>query len=200
MEDLVRAASACRACELWEDTGGTVFGEGDPSSPMVLVGEQPGDQEDRRHRPFVGPAGRLLDQALAGVGVPRERVWITNSVKHFRHREDPTTKRRLHVTPDLVHVNACRPWLAAELNLIRPLVVVVLGATAAKALLPPDYRVTRDRGRVLPGPAGSGAVIVGTIHPSALLRGPEEERESGLAALVRDLQVAVDEVRRRRAG
>jgi len=197
---LAEAAASCRGCDLWQDTTGTVFGEGDPASPMVLVGEQPGDQEDRRGRPFVGPAGRVLDRALAGVGVPRERVWITNTVKHFKHRTDERTGRRLHVTPDPADVGACRPWVAAELNVIRPLVVVTLGATAAKALLPPSYRVTRDRGKVLEGPPGSGAVIVGTIHPSAILRGPQEEQEQALAGLVADLRVAVEEVRRRRSG
>jgi uracil-DNA glycosylase family protein len=199
LPELAAAVQQCRGCELHEGATQAVFGEGDPTSPMVLVGEQPGDVEDRQGRPFVGPAGRILDRALERVGVPRERVWITNAVKHFRFRQEPGKPRRLHVTPDLPHLTACRPWLTAELDRIRPLVVVALGATAAKALLPPSWRVTRDRGQVLPGPPGSGAVIVGTTHPSAILRTPDEQREEAFEALVADLQVAVDEVRRRRA-
>ncbi len=189
--ELAQAARACRGCELWEGTTGTVFGEGNITSKLVLVGEQPGDVEDRRGRPFVGPAGRVLDRALDEVGLVREQVYITNAVKHFRFERAGDGKRRIHKTPEVVHITACRPWLAAELNAIRPAVITVLGATAAKALLPSDYRVTRDRGRVYEGPSGSGAKLVGTIHPSAILRTPDAERDAAYAAFVADLHVAV---------
>ena len=188
---LAQAALACHGCELWDGPTQTVFGEGNVGARMVLVGEQPGDVEDRRGRPFVGPAGRVLDRALEEAGVVREQVYITNAVKHFRFELGQDGKRRIHKTPEAVHITACRPWLAAELNAIRPSVITVLGATAARALLPPEYRVTRDRGRVFDGPAGSGSRLVGTIHPSAILRTPAEERDDAYAAFVRDLKVAV---------
>jgi DNA polymerase len=188
---LAAAAAACKGCELaeLEDTR-AVFGEGPPDARMALVGEQPGDVEDRRGRPFVGPAGRLLDRALAEAGLDRERLYVTNAVKHFRYRGGGAGSRRIHQTPDASHIRACRPWLAAELNLVRPAVVVVLGATAGQALVGPSFRVTAMRGRPLPGPPGSHAQLVATLHPSAILRTDPATREEAFAGLVADLRVA----------
>jgi len=189
------AARDCRACELWEPATQTVFGVGPETARVVFVGEQPGDQEDQRGEPFVGPAGRLLDRALGDAGIDRADTYVTNAVKHFRFR--PTPKRRLHQTPDAVHVRACRPWLDAELELLTPDVVVCLGAVAAKALIAPSFRITKDRGRLLPRPttldeeAGVGqSWLLATMHPSAILRTPDEERQEAYAALVADLRVA----------
>lgn len=189
------AARDCRACELWEPATQTVFGVGPETARVVFVGEQPGDQEDRRGEPFVGPAGRLLDRALGDAGIDRADTYVTNAVKHFRFR--PTPKRRLHQTPDAVHVRACRPWLDAELELLTPDVVVCLGAVAAKALIAPSFRITKDRGRLLPRPttldeeaAVGQSWLLATMHPSAILRTPDEERQEAYAALVADLRVA----------
>jgi uracil-DNA glycosylase family protein len=187
---LAQAALGCQGCELFGPATQTVFGEGNVDADVVFVGEQPGDVEDRRGRPFVGPAGVLFDRALADAGIERAGVYITNAVKHFRFEPSERGQRRIHKTPEAAHVNACRPWLAAELNRIRPRVVVILGATAAKALLPPAYRVTRDRGQVMDGPPGSGARFVGTVHPSSVLRTPDAARDGAFAALVADLKVA----------
>jgi DNA polymerase len=196
---LATAALGCQGCELYAGATQTVFGEGNLAAHVVLVGEQPGDVEDRRGRPFVGPAGRLLDRALEEAGIEREGCYVTNAVKHFRFTTAGGGQRRIHQTPEAAHVAACRPWLAAELNRIRPKVVVLLGATAAKALLPPAYRVTRDRGQVFDGPQGSGAKLVGTVHPSAVLRTPDEERDAAFAALVADLRVVAELSRQRTA-
>ena len=189
------AARDCRACELWEPATQTVFGVGPETARVVFVGEQPGDQEDQRGEPFVGPAGRLLDRALGDAGIARADTYVTNAVKHFRFR--PTPKRRLHQTPDAVHVRACRPWLDAELELLTPDVVVCLGAVAARALIAPSFRITKDRGRLLPRPttldeeAGVGqSWLLATMHPSAILRTPDEERQEAYIALVADLRVA----------
>ncbi len=190
LADLATAAAACRGCDLADapDTR-TVFGEGRPDARCVLVGEQPGDIEDRRGRPFVGPAGTLLDRALTEAGFDREQLYVTNAVKHFRYRRGDGP-RRIHQTPDARHVSACRPWLTAELNRIRPGVVVLLGATAGQALLGPQFRVTRMRGRLLPGPAGSNAQLLATLHPSAVLRADPASREQVYAGFVADLRVA----------
>src|SRR3954465_3562846 len=142
------AAAGCRACELWEPATQTVFGEGPETARIVFVGEQPGDQEDRKGEPFVGPAGRLLDKALGDAGIDRRDAYITNAVKHFRFQ--PTPKRRIHQTPGPEHLRACRPWLEAEFAVLTPEVVVCLGATAAKALIAPSFRITKDRGRLMP--------------------------------------------------
>ncbi len=189
------AARDCRACELWEPATQTVFGVGPETARVVFVGEQPGDQEDQRGEPFVGPAGRLLDRALGDAGIDRADTYVTNAVKHFRFR--PTPKRRLHQTPDAVHVRACRPWLDAELELLTPDVVVCLGAVAAKALIASSFRITKDRGRLLPRPttldeeaAVGQSWLLATMHPSAILRTPDEERQEAYAALVADLRVA----------
>src|SRR3954466_2573958 len=148
LDGLRSAAAGCRACELWEPATQTVFGEGPETARIVFVGEQPGDQEDRKGEPFVGPAGRLLDKALNDAGIDRRDAYITNAVKHFYFK--PTPKRRLHQTPRPEHLRACRPWLEAEFEVLKPEVVVALGATAAKALIAPSFRITQDRGKLMP--------------------------------------------------
>ncbi|WP_055587950.1 UdgX family uracil-DNA binding protein [Peterkaempfera griseoplana] len=193
--DLARlrsAAAGCRGCPLHLQATQTVFGAGEPSSAMVLVGEQPGDVEDRRGRPFVGPAGKVLDRALAEAGIDPGEVYVTNAVKHFKFVLQERGKRRMHEAPSRREVTACRPWLVAELRLVSPRVVVALGATAAKALLGPSFRVTREHGVVLPLPPLDGVdpevEVVATTHPSAVLRA--DDRESVYAGMVADLRVA----------
>jgi len=194
-----RAAARCQGCPLFEDASGTVFGAGEPAARIMFVGEQPGDQEDRAGEPFVGPAGRLLRTALGEVGIAEEHAYFTNAVKHFKFEPAGRGKRRIHKPPSLREMRACRPWLSAELRLVRPEVVVALGATAGKALLGPSFRVTKDRGAALPlPPEDQGAtdhrtghpsgLIVATVHPSAVLR--SREREAVYAGLVSDLRVA----------
>jgi DNA polymerase len=209
LDGLRAAASGCRACELWENATQTVFGEGPETARIVFVGEQPGDQEDRKGEPFVGPAGRLLDKALTDAGIDRRDAYITNAVKHFYFK--PTPKRRIHQTPRPEHLRACRPWLEAEFAVLKPEVVVCLGATAAKALISPSFRITKDRGQLFPwtppgveqAEAGAdyadadeddeGAPaqtwMLATTHPSAVLRTPDEERAAAYDALVADLRV-----------
>ncbi len=198
LDGLRAAARECRACPLWEPATQTVFGAGPADARVVLVGEQPGDVEDRRGEPFVGPAGKLLDKALADAGIDRSLAYVTNAVKHFRFT--PTPKRRLHQTPGPEHIAACRPWLSAELSLISPELVVVLGATAARALLGASFRITRQRGQLMPfdGP-GDGedagvhaAWILATTHPSAVLRVPGDQRAAAYDALVADLRVGAE--------
>jgi DNA polymerase len=183
---LRRAASACRGCDLWHDATQTVFGEGRAAATMVLVGEQPGDWEDRRGHPFVGPAGRVLDRGLELAGILPADVYTTNVVKHFKW--EPRGKRRIHKTPSRWEVAACKPWLAAELDALTPKVVVLLGATAAKAAFGPSFRVTRERGRVREGLGG--VATLATIHPSAILRAADPDREAQMEGFVRDLRVA----------
>jgi DNA polymerase len=185
--DEVRAAAAgCQACDLWKLGTQTVFGEGSDSAELMLVGEQPGDKEDLAGRPFVGPAGRILDQALEEAGIDRSSVYVTNAVKHFKW--EPRGKRRLHKRPDAVEVAACRPWLDREIELVRPKIVVCLGATAAQALLGRSFKVTKQRGEFFPQPAGH--VITATVHPSSILRAPDaESREREMAAFTDDLRV-----------
>jgi len=168
IEVIRRAADTCRACDLWERATQTVFGVGPVPARIMLVGEQPGDQEDRAGEPFVGPAGKMLDKALAEAGMSREQTFVTNVVKHFRWKPVPGTKRRLHERPSKVQVGACLPWVAAELEIVRPQALVLLGATAAAGLLGSDVRVTRDRGRPLPSNLAPHVFV--TIHPSAILR------------------------------
>ena len=198
---LARAAQNCRGCELFADATQTVFGAGRAQSPLMLVGEQPGDSEDRAGAPFVGPAGRLLDQALDRAGIDRSAVYVTNAVKHFRFKSTEGSTRRIHATPSAGQVTACLPWLASELEVVLPAVVVALGATAAKALLGHAFRVTEQRGQLLDWPpeagpwAGSNVTgkphqVLATIHPSAILRGDPAERERGLTSLVDDLRAA----------
>jgi uracil-DNA glycosylase family protein len=196
LDGLRAAAAGCQACELWEGATQTVFGAGPVDARIVLVGEQPGDVEDRRGLPFVGPAGRLLDRALTDAGIDREICYVTNAVKHFRFRQ--SGKRRIHQTPGPEHVAACRPWLDAEFALISPEVVVCLGATAAKILLGSTFRVTRQRGQLMPFDPPSrdedagvkSGWIMATTHPSAVLRVPDESRAEAYDALVADLRVA----------
>jgi uracil-DNA glycosylase len=191
LDELRAAAGGCRGCELWEPATQTVFSAGPPSARVVLVGEQPGDQEDRQGAPFVGPAGRLLVKAVEEAGLARDEVYRTNAVKHFRFTQDGPGKRRIHQTPDRVHIEACKPWLVAELRLVDPEVIVALGATAAKALLGPSVRVTKDRGTVIERETSLGPRrFVVTTHPSAVLRTPGDQRDEAFAALVADLRVA----------
>jgi DNA polymerase len=184
--DVARAvADGCRACDLWARATQTVFGEGRTPAPLMLVGEQPGDREDLEGRPFVGPAGRLLDEALLEAGIDRERVFVTNVVKHFKWR--PQGKRRLHERPNATEIRACRPWLDLELELVRPDVLVMLGATAAQALLGRDFRVSERHGELLPAVDG-GPRRLATFHPSAILRArTPEDRDRQRRALVDDL-------------
>ncbi|HEV2089270.1 MAG TPA: UdgX family uracil-DNA binding protein [Cryptosporangiaceae bacterium] len=192
------AAADCQACPLHADATQTVFGTGDPAASVVLVGEQPGDVEDQRGLPFVGPAGKLLQKAVAEAGFGQGAVYVTNAVKHFRFEQ--RGKRRIHQTPGPEHIRACSPWLAAELALVEPEVVVCLGATAVKALLGSAYRVTKDRGVLLPFDDLPGAEALITTHPSAILRMPPETREDGYTGLVADLRVAAEAVGQRGRG
>jgi uracil-DNA glycosylase len=178
------AAARCRACPLWKPATQTVFGKGRKSSKLMLVGEQPGDREDREGEPFVGPAGRVLDEALESAGIAREEAYVTNVVKHFKWR--PAGKRRLHQTPRASEVEACRPWLEAELEVVKPKALVCLGAIAAKALLGAKVKVTKDRGRLIESEL---AHVVGvTVHPSSILRIREEdERRIAREELAADL-------------
>ncbi|MFD3530740.1 UdgX family uracil-DNA binding protein [Streptomyces sp. NPDC058664] len=184
-----RAAADCRGCPLYRDATGTVFGKGDKDARVMLVGEQPGDQEDREGVPFVGPAGRLLFRALRETGIDEEGLYVTNVVKHFEFTRDETRGRRIHKTPSLRETLACHPWLEAELRLVAPELVIVLGVTAGRALLGPSFRVGTDRGvpRPLPG-AEDGARVLATVHPSAVLRAPD--RETAYEGLVADLRTA----------
>lgn len=179
------AAAGCRACALWRDATQTVFGDGAARAALMLVGEVPGDREDREGVPFVGPAGHLLDRALADAGIDPADTYRTNAVKHFKWK--PRGKRRIHQTPSKLEVEACRPWLDAELDRVRPEVVGILGATAAKALLGPSFRVTKQHGERLE--VDFAPVAIATFHPSAVLRAQDEDREQAYADLVADLRV-----------
>lgn len=184
---LREAAPECRGCELWQDATQVVFSAGPRSARLMLVGEQPGDQEDRAGEPFVGPAGRLLGQALADADIVREEVYLTNAVKHFRHVD--RGKRRLHQKPELRHLVACGPWLEAELDVVRPDLVVALGATAGRAVLGRPVKIGAERGRVLDDPQGRRSLI--TTHPSALLRVRDRaERAAAYDDFVSDLRAA----------
>ena len=188
--DALRAAAAdCRGCPLWEPATQVVFGRGTATARMLLVGEQPGDVEDQKGLPFVGPAGRLLVKALDEAGVDRDQVYVTNAVKHFAFRPQP--KRRIHRTPDRWEVEACRPWLDAELASVQPELVVLLGATAAQAVFGRSFRVTQSRGVLLDWPDESGPQALATIHPSAVLRAGDQ-RDEAYAGLVRDLRTAAE--------
>jgi uracil-DNA glycosylase len=179
LKTLRDAAAGCRGCHLWRGATQTVFGEGLKRSHVMFVGEQPGDQEDRQGRPFVGPAGRELDRALEAVGIARDDVYITNVVKHFKFEE--RGRRRIHQTPKRFEIDACRPWLDEELRVVDPSALVLLGATAAKALLGSSFRLTHHRGELLD--SDLAPIVTATIHPSAILRAPDdaarvEQRES----------------------
>jgi uracil-DNA glycosylase family protein len=185
------AAAGCQACPLWRTGTQTVFGEGAVRSELMLVGEQPGDREDREGHPFVGPAGRLLDEALEEAGIDRTRAYVTNVVKHFKWQA--RGKRRIHAKPAWSEIAACRPWLDAELTVVKPEVLVCLGATAAQALLGRSFRVTRERGK--PVESDLAPHVLATIHPSAILRADPDTRESERAALVDDLRVVASLLR-----
>jgi uracil-DNA glycosylase len=197
IEELRAAASVCTACDLYERATQTVFGEGPPHAALMLVGEQPGDREDEVGKPFVGPAGQLLDRALAEAGIDRAHTYVTNAVKHFKWK--PAGKVRLHQKPNAREIRACSQWWRAELEAVRPSVVVLLGATAAQAILGPAIRVTRDRGQILPlpevGPEGPVAIV--TTHPAAILRMREPDRGAEFAELVHDLALAVEHLESR---
>jgi uracil-DNA glycosylase family protein len=184
LEELRGAASDCRACDLWRSGTQTVFGEGRAKADVMLVGEQPGDREDIEGRPFVGPAGKLLDRALERAGIDRNQVYITNVVKHFKWR--PRGKRRIHQKPNAEEIGACRPWLEGELAAVEPKVLVCLGATAAQALLGRTFRVTRQRGQFVESPLAP--LVTATIHPSAILRMEEDERDGAMDDFVADLE------------
>jgi len=179
------AAKACRGCDLWKNATQTVFGEGPSKSRVMFVGEQPGDQEDLQGRPFVGPAGRILDKALQQSGISRDEVYVTNAVKHFK--SEPRGKRRIHKKPSAREIEACNPWLQAEIRALHPEIVVCLGATAARSLFGPTFRVTVSRGQVLPFPPAS--VAIATVHPSSILRMREaESRHAAMQDFVDDLK------------
>ncbi|MEU6380069.1 UdgX family uracil-DNA binding protein [Streptomyces sp. NPDC046909] len=186
---LRRAAAGCRGCPLYRDASQTVFGEGKAGARLMLVGEQPGDQEDRQGKPFVGPAGKLLDRALAEAGIDPGDAYVTNAVKHFKFTRAEPRKRRIHKAPSLREMTACAPWLAAELAVVEPELIVILGATAGKALLGSSFRVTQDRGVVLEREIhGREERLVATVHPSSVLR--SDDREAAYQGLVSDLRVA----------
>ena len=188
---LRRAAADCQGCELYKQATQTVFGEGPKSARVVLVGEQPGDQEDRSGQPFVGPAGGLLDKALEAAGIDRREVYVTNAVKHFKWVA--RGKRRLHAKPSAREMNACRPWLEAELAVIEPQIIVCLGATASQSLLGRSFRLTRQRGEILAGDYGR---ILATYHPSAILRAPDEQaRHEMFESFVDDLHVVAERLK-----
>ena len=182
---LREAAAGCKGCHLWELGTQTVFAEGPADASVMFVGEAPGDQEDKQGRPFVGPAGRVLDQALEAAAIDRSTTYLTNAVKHFKWQA--RGKRRIHQKPNWTEMTACRPWLEAELAVIRPSVLVLLGATAAQSLLGREFRVTQHRGEVLASDL-AGAVIA-TVHPSSILRGEPDQREASFNAFVDDLKV-----------
>jgi DNA polymerase len=194
--DLRAEAQSCHGCELWRRATQTVFGEGPETARVMLVGEQPGDAEDREGHPFVGPAGRLLDRAIAAAGLDRRDVYITNVVKHFKWEEAPPPrgKRRLHSRPSTAEVRACRPWLDGELDAIRPAIVVCLGASAAQAILGTAFRVTSQRGVWTPSPIASS--VIATVHPSSILRERDDaRRHAAFAQFVADLTLVVDRLR-----
>ena len=182
---LKTAARTCRACDLWRDATQTVFGEGSASADVMLVGEQPGNEEDLSGHPFVGPAGRLLDEALEQAGIDRSRTYVTNVVKHFKW--EPRGKRRIHAKPKAGEIGACRPWLDAEIAAVRPRVIVCLGATAAKALLGASFKVSVDRGRFME--SSFAALVTATVHPSSILREPDSAaRREAMRGFVKDLK------------
>ncbi len=193
MPALREAAAGCRACDLYKTGTQTVFGEGAGHAQVMFVGEQPGDREDREGKPFVGPAGRVLDEALEEAGIDRRHVYITNAVKHFKWK--PQGKRRLHQKPNAAEINACRPWLDAEIATVKPHLLVLLGATAAQALLGRDFRVSVQRGQLIER-SGLPAMMA-TVHPSSILRAPDDEtRELEMRAFMQDLKRVAQHLRR----
>jgi DNA polymerase len=188
LSEVREAASECTACHLYKRATQTVFGEGPKNAPIMLVGEQPGDYEDVAGRPFVGPAGKIMDQALEEAGIDRKQVYVTNAVKHFKW--EPRGKRRIHQKPNSREIAACHPWLEAEMRLVKPKLLVCLGATAAQAIFGPSFRVTRERGKVLSSKLAPR--VLATVHPSSLLRQPDEEsRDREYKRFVVDLRGAL---------
>src|ERR1700692_2840268 len=184
---LQKAAKNCHACDLWKRGTQTVFGEGEPEAKVIFVGEQPGDREDLEGKPFVGPAGGLLDKALVEAGIDRTKVYVTNAVKHFKW--EPRGKRRIHKKPNTAEIAACRPWLEAEIAAVQPQNIVCLGATAAQSLLGRAFRVTQQRGRLLKSKLAP--FIMATVHPSSILRAPDEEtRHAEMQRFIEDLKNA----------
>jgi uracil-DNA glycosylase len=190
LEGARHASADCQACELWKRGTQTVFGEGARNAEVMLVGEQPGDQEDLAGRPFVGPAGLLLDRALAEAGIDRRKVYVTNVVKHFKW--EPRGKRRIHAKPNASEISACRPWLEVEIALVKPRTIVCLGATAAQALLGRSFKVSQQRGQVVPSPLAPR--VMATVHPSSILRAPDSETRR------QEMQRFVDDLRKIREG
>jgi uracil-DNA glycosylase family protein len=187
------AAKRCQACDLWKTGTQTVFGEGAANAKLMLVGEQPGNEEDLSGHPFVGPAGKLLSRALEDAEVERSSVYVTNVVKHFKW--EPRGKRRIHKKPNRAEVVACHPWIQTEIELVKPRVIVCLGSTAAQALIDPRFKVTQHRGERLPSPLAP--VVMATVHPSSILRAPDDEaRRQEMEAFVRDLRAAARELRK----
>jgi uracil-DNA glycosylase family protein len=186
LRKLRTASRECRGCNLWQGATQTVFGEGPRGARAVFVGEQPGDQEDRQGHPFVGPAGRMFNDALDRAGIDRDSVYVTNAVKHFKWKAE--RKRRIHDRASRWQVVACRPWLLAELRALDPRLVVVLGAVAASSLLGPNFRVTQHRGLIAQGPLGIS--VLATVHPASILRGPRDDRDARLHEFVDDLRAA----------
>jgi uracil-DNA glycosylase family protein len=185
LEVLRNASKDCRACDLWRNATQTVFGEGSSLAKMMMIGEQPGNQEDLEGKPFVGPAGKLLDEALIAAGIDRQKVYVTNAVKHFKW--EPRGKRRIHKKPGAAEIEACRPWLQAEIAALKPEIIVCLGATAAQSLLGRDFRVTQHRGEFLESPFAQ--VVMATVHPSSILRAPDDKsRHDEMQRFIADLK------------
>lgn len=195
LPSLREASEGCRGCDLWRNATQTVFGEGNSSSTVMMVGEKPGDKEDLAGRPFVGPAGALLDRALEAAGIDREKVYVTNAVKHFKWTRKG--RMRIHKKPSTREIAACRPWLDAELRTVRPRIVVCLGSTAAQALLGKDFRVTQQRGEFI---EKDGVLFTATVHPSSILRSPDDEsRHREMNLFIRDLQRVAGILQERKA-
>ena len=194
LPSLRAAAARCRGCDLWARATQTVFGEGASRARLMLIGEQPGDKEDLAGHPFVGPAGRILDEALSAAGIEKSEVYITNAVKHFNWAPDPRGKRRIHKKPRYSEIQACRPWLDAEISVTRPQVIICLGATAAQALLGKDFSVMRQRGQFVASQLAP--FVMATVHPSSILRAQDDKsRREQKAAFIRDLSLAAHELR-----
>jgi len=187
------AASGCKACDLWKTGTQTVFGEGSPHAKVMFVGEQPGDKEDLAGKPFVGPAGAVLDKALVAAGIERNEVFVTNAVKHFKW--EPRGKRRIHKKPNQLEIAACRPWLNAEIDVTKPQVIVLLGATAAQAMLGKDFKVSQRRGELIPSELAP--YVVATVHPSSILRAPDEDaRHEAMRLFVEDMKTVASVIHR----
>jgi len=185
LKKLQVAAAGCKACNLWKTGTQTVFGEGKQTSTVMFIGEQPGNQEDLQGRPFVGPAGNLLDKALEEAGIDRSRVYVTNVVKHFKW--EPRGKRRIHKKPNAAEINACRPWLQAEIDVIKPRVIICLGSTAAQAVIGPRFRVSTERATFVQSPLAP--FVTATVHPSSILRAPsDDQRRAEMQRFIADLK------------